>query len=207
MRIRWFGHSCFLLTNADGKKLLTDPFDPSVGYPVPKEKVDVVTMSHGHHDHNWTRDLPRPFASVSEVGETELSGFKIRGIHSFHDDAEGAKRGDNVIFVIESDGERVAHLGDLGHMLTDAQFEAIGKIDALLIPIGGYYTIDSDTAYAIAQRIAPRVTIAMHFKTPEMRFPITDEMHFLSLTGGKHFGANEIDLSTCEGGTWALDFQ
>ena len=194
MKLKWHGHSCFELDYDDGTAFITDPFDASVGYPLCTARADAVTMSHGHHDHNHIQSVSGTPVAISEAGDHELLGARITGIPCFHDDCEGAKRGQNIIFVFEKDGVRVAHMGDLGHPLSDAQLRALGRVDVLLIPIGGFYTIDTDQALAEIEKIAPRMAVAMHFKTPVMNFPITDERAFAARTGAVYANSNEIEI-------------
>ncbi len=187
MKIRWLGHSCFLITNAAGGRLITDPFDASVGYPLPMARADVVTMSHEHHDHNCldgvkNADEARILHGLNmEPGEvTEAAGFRLRAVRTCHDDAGGSKRGGNAVFVIEADDVRLAHLGDLGHEPSGAQYAQMGPVDALLIPVGGFYTIDGKTARAVAEKLSPAVTLPMHYKTAyNADWPITGPEEFL----------------------------
>ena len=72
------------------------------------------------------------------------------------------------IFTFECDGLRLAHLGDLGHSLSPEQVQAIGPLDVLLIPVGGYYTIDAKTALEVIGQLQPRIVIPMHYKTPDL---------------------------------------
>ena len=195
MKLKWHGHSCFELNYADGTALITDPFDASVGYPVCTARADVVTMSHAHHDHNHIDSIAGNPVPVTEAGETIVCGAKITGIPAFHDECEGAKRGKNMLFVIEKDGLRVAHLGDLGHPLSDEQVRALGKVDVLLIPIGGFYTIDTPTAIGEIRKITPHTAIAMHFNTEVMNFPISDEKEFMAQTGAVYVDSNEIEFT------------
>lgn len=165
MKIQWMGHSCFLITNEMGHALLTDPFDGSLGYPVPRAKVDIVTISHHHFDHNYVEQLPPGYLIAAECARFGRFGFTVYGVECFHDEAEGAKRGRNIIFVIKADGLRVAHLGDLGHIPTAKHLAQIGHIDVLLAPVGGFYTIDAAQAMEIAKLIRPAIAIPMHYRS------------------------------------------
>ena len=195
MKLKWHGHSCFELTYADGTVIITDPFDVSVGYPVCTARADVVTMSHGHHDHNHIESIAGNPVPVTDAGETSVCGAKITGVPAFHDECEGAKRGKNMLFAIEKDGLRIAHLGDLGHPLSDEQVRALGKADVLLIPIGGFYTIDTPAAIGEIKKIAPHTAIAMHFNTEVMDFPISDEKAFMAETGAVYADSTEIEFT------------
>ena len=178
MKIEWMGHACFAVTTDKGTRIVTDPFDASVGYPLPWGRADVATVSHGHFDHACYERL-NPANVVKEPGEYAFDDVKITGIASFHDDAGGAKRGSNVIFVIEADGKRIAHLGDLGHMLSDVQVKALGKLDALMIPVGGTYTLTGEQAAGQARAIGAEAVVPMHYSNDFCKFDITTEVPFL----------------------------
>ena len=194
MKIRWFGHACFQLTYDNGIRVVMDHFG-DIGYPLLDVEADIVTVSHDHYDHNEVgavRGTPQVF---KEPGEYETDGIRIIALPAFHDKAEGTERGKNLIHIIEAEGMRLAHLGDLGHELKDSQISAMGKVDILLTPVGGHYTIDADTAARHVENLKPKVVIPMHFKTPAIDFPIKGVELFL-----KHFpdydipNVNEIEI-------------
>ena len=194
MILRWLGHSCFELT-LPGGVIVTDPYDDTVGYPPLHVKADAVLSSHGHFDHNYFPAVDGDPAILNAPGEYEACGARITAVPSFHDEAHGAKRGENLIHLIEAEGLRVAHLGDLGHQPdTDEQEAALSNLDVMLIPIGGTFTIDTPGAVRLIQRFKPRCAIAMHFKNRYCHFNITDEAEFVRLTGAKRL-PNEIEVT------------
>jgi len=165
MKITWIGHACFLI-EAREARILTDPFNEDVPYDFPATPVDLVTVSHGHFDHNAVHRIPGEHAIVEATGDFDIHGIAVRGIASFHDDAGGSQRGENIMYVLELEGMTVAHLGDLGAPLDDAQRAALANVEILLVPVGGTYTIDAQQAKAIAESLPKlRVVIPMHFKT------------------------------------------
>lgn len=165
MLILHHGHSEFYLETENGFRILTDPFDAHVGYPMKEVFCDAVTVSHGHGDHCFVEKAVGSIVVADESGVTHLSSeVTALGIPSFHDDCEGQKRGKNLIFIIEADGLRIAHLGDLGAW-DEALAEKIGYADILLLPVGGFYTIDASSAAALYRRLQPRIVIPMHYKT------------------------------------------
>jgi L-ascorbate metabolism protein UlaG (beta-lactamase superfamily) len=180
MEITWFGHSCFLIKDKDGRKLLTDPFDNTIGYNLPNESVDVVTVSHHHFDHDYTTELPGVPNVLDKCGYFNLCDIPISGIPSYHDTVKGAKRGENVIFVFEMDSLRLCHLGDLGHSLSADDIDKLGKIDILFIPVGGNYTINGKEASSIAKTINAHIVIPMHYKTPDLTFPLEGVEDFVT---------------------------
>jgi L-ascorbate metabolism protein UlaG (beta-lactamase superfamily) len=173
------GHSAFVI-ETNGKSILTDPYDKSIGYPLYEQPVDIVTVSHDHNDHNAVDQLKGDFTVVKDVKETILDGIKFTGIASWHDSSQGKERGANIIFKIEAENIKLVHLGDLGALLTPEQIKAIGTVDVLLIPVGGFYTIDAAQAWEVVKQLQPRIVIPMHYKTPAIEFPIAPVEKFLA---------------------------
>lgn len=164
MEVTYLGHASFRIKSRAGS-LVTDPYDPAIlGVKFPKVSGDIVTVSHDHGDHNRA-DLVRDVRKViSGPGEYEIGGISIIGIPTFHDDKKGATRGKNTIFIFEIEDFRIAHLGDLGHKLSDSEVESLGDIDILMIPVGGKYTIGSGVAFEIVRSIEPYIIIPMHYR-------------------------------------------
>lgn len=185
MKIEWKGHSSFLLTTSNGVEILTDPFNEEVGYPLPKVKADYVTISHQHYDHNYTQLLDQSLKKPIIIQDQEAhsypqSGLRIEGIASFHDSEKGTKRGSNTIYKISVEGLSIAHLGDLGHILTGKQLSQLGSIDILCIPVGGFYTINAEEAYKIIELLKPSVVLPMHYKyAPYVQLPIATLDEFI----------------------------
>ena len=180
MKITWLGHSCFKIESDGGKIIVTDPFDEAVGYPLPKEKADVVTVSHDHHDHNNVKVLKGDPAVVRGSGKQTAAGIEFEGIATYHDEKGGKLRGKNTIFSFEMDGIRVCHLGDLGHLLGEKEAAALCDVDVLMIPVGGVYTLDAEGAKKVVGQIRPKVVIPMHFMTPALTFEVDPPDRFLS---------------------------
>lgn len=180
MEIKWFGHACFLLTG-NKVRVVTDPFNAEVGYPVPTVAADVVTVSHEHFDHNYVQAVQGQPQVVRGAGEHTVAGTRIIGCSAFHDAAGGKQRGANTIFVIEMDGVRVCHLGDLGHPLTPAQVQALGRVDVLLVPVGGKFTIGADTAARLVAGIKPAIAVPMHYGLPHVHLPLAPVEDFTRL--------------------------
>ena len=155
MKIEYFGHSCFRLDDS----LVIDPYkDGSVPGLAPlRLSARRVICSHEHADHSG-----RECVKIVS-GECDL---QIEEVASWHDDKEGALRGPNTIFVITNEvGEKLVHLGDLGHFPNEEQLSKIAEADYLLIPVGGYYTIDAEMATKICLAVKPKIIIPMHYRT------------------------------------------
>lgn len=192
MYIKWIGHSCFKIVSKT-QSIVVDPYAPKSvpGYKDVEEEANMVYCSHEHQDHNYTQGV-----HVKPVEELEMNVTKIS---SYHDDCNGNKRGLNTIHVFEYKGIRVAHLGDLGHMLSDSTIYKLKEIDCLLIPVGGYFTINAETAYEIVRRIKPRIVVPMHYREDKNGYEVLDTVEeFL-----KYFAENEIVRMSCN--TLAVD--
>lgn len=179
MIITYIGHSCFKIQDkagTEGVTVVTDPFDKKVGLKVPNFEADIVTVSHGHQDHNNAAALRgNPFV-VDTAGEYDVKGVSIIGIEAYHDTKEGAERGKNIIYRIDIDDMSVAHLGDLGHELDTKQLEKLVGTDVLLIPVGGKYTIDYKKAVEVVKQLEPRIVIPMHYKMKGSTITEIDEV-------------------------------
>ena len=193
MIITCLGHAKFLLELANGMKLVTDPFDASTGYPIHPLRVDAVLVSHHHHDHDAVETLTGYDKLIDTAGEHTLApDTHVTAIPAFHDDCHGAKRGGTLLFVIESEGLRVAHLGDLGHLPTPEQLTALGRVDVLMLPVGGFFTIDAEQAKRVCEAIAPSVILPMHYRTAaNASWPIAPVDDFTALFD---VPAEELDL-------------
>jgi L-ascorbate metabolism protein UlaG (beta-lactamase superfamily) len=175
-RLTWYGQSCFLLETAAGTRILMDPIPKGIGYELPAGlRADLITISHEHFDHNNValaankprviRGLTADHKGWTRVDE-KVKDVTIRNVGLYHDDKRGAERGLDAAFIFEVGGLRIAHLGDLGHTLTDDQRAAIGAVDILLIPVGGTFTIDARAATRVVEQLRPRLmVIPMHYKT------------------------------------------
>lgn len=168
MVITWYGQACFKIQSGDLTVFL-DPFSKKIGLTPPSGQADIVLVTHDHFDHNNIEALKGEYFLVNGPGEYEIKGVKVRGILSFHDSEGGAKRGLNTLYVIELEGIRILHLGDLGQeLLDDYQLGEIGEVHILMVPVGGFFTIDGKAAAGIVNQIEPKIAIPMHYKVPKL---------------------------------------
>jgi L-ascorbate metabolism protein UlaG (beta-lactamase superfamily) len=184
LTLAWHGQSFFVLTTSKGTRVAFDPHAiPAYGRPT--AAADLVLLSHNHTDHNqieaiedrakatiipgWKSDDPSPSGRrrvTWNLVEQTFKDVRIRSVPSYHDDEQGMKRGLNTIFVVEADGLRIVHLGDLGHVLSDEQLKRIGPVDVLLIPAGGVYTLSGTDARTVVEQLKPRLyVVPMHYGT------------------------------------------
>lgn len=167
MRLTWYGLACFYL-EGERASVLMDPFDDSVGYEVPYVEAELWTCSHDHYDHNHGASVLNPDA-LRAVDGLDTGTIQTAAVESWHDNRQGAVWGENTIWVVTLEGMRVAHLGDLGHLLTPEQLDQIGPVDLLLVPTGGIYTIDERGAAAVVNSVDAKLVIPMHYQTAQLR--------------------------------------
>ncbi|MBC7326950.1 MBL fold metallo-hydrolase [bacterium] len=177
MKILWLGHACFLITSSSGLRIITDPYEPNIGYAPVNESADIVTVSHDHFDHNAVKEVKGNPEIVRK--SATVKGITFKGVELFHDDARGSKRGRNTVFVFNVDGINICHMGDLGHIPSTDQLRELGDVNILLIPVGGFYTIDARQATQIVDALKPNIVIPMHYKTEKIDFPISTVDEFL----------------------------
>jgi len=171
MDIHWFGQSFFEITTdtekQKGVKIYFDPYGNHIGLKPPQDlSATVVMISHQHPDHNNIQLFKDPGIVLDTAGEYSVRGIDIKGILTFHDVSKGQERGTNLVFIMESEGIRLAHLGDLGHLLDESQMGEIGVVDILLIPVGGNHSINGKEATKIIKQLEPKIIIPMHYKIP-----------------------------------------
>jgi L-ascorbate metabolism protein UlaG (beta-lactamase superfamily) len=168
MEIKYLGHSSFLIKSKTAK-VVTDPYDSEMlGMKFPKTEADIITVSHHHHDHDRVDAVSLAPTGTAPLiidmpGEFEKLGIRIFGYRSYHDDKNGEERGENILYKIDVEGISVLHCGDLGYVPDDNFLDNIGDVDILLVPTGGFYTIDSNQATELVKKIEPSIVIPMHY--------------------------------------------
>jgi L-ascorbate metabolism protein UlaG (beta-lactamase superfamily) len=201
MKIKWYGHAAFKITTDGGVRVIIDPyqsgaFGGSLSYGKITEETDIVLTSHDHDDHNYTKDIKGTFKHFNKEGVYKEKGLTIEAFPCYHDQSEGKERGNNLLFMIEVDGLRLAHMGDLGHTLAQETVKKMGRVDIVLLPVGGFYTIGPDEAGMVMNDIKPKFTIPMHYKTPKCEFPIVGiEAFTAGKKGIKMVNAYEIEVN------------
>ena len=183
MLLKYMGHSQFLLEDRYGTRILTDPYDGAVGYPMADVRADVVTVSHSHGDHSFVSKVTgQPVVIDREGTASPAPDVTVRAVSCWHDPCRGQKRGPNLMMNICLDGIRVLHLGDLGHIPTPEMVSQAGPCDILLVPVGGFFTVDAEQAKKICALFSPGIVIPMHFRTGfNASWPIADEKPFMDL--------------------------
>jgi L-ascorbate metabolism protein UlaG (beta-lactamase superfamily) len=197
MKIKWLGHSCFLITSKEGTRVITDPYavGGGINYSPIEETADVVVVSHGHGDHSNVSAVQGQPEVVRGDGIKTAKGIQFQGVATYHDDSQGKQRGPNTVFCFTLDGIKLCHLGDLGHVLDPQQVTEIDAVDILLVPVGGYFTIDASEASQVCNQLKPKVVIPMHFKTPKCVYPIAGVEDFIrGKKDVRSVAGSELDL-------------
>jgi L-ascorbate metabolism protein UlaG (beta-lactamase superfamily) len=214
VRIEYMGMSCFLITSSNGTKIITDPFFPDLQVlhaDLRKEPADVITVSCGHYAHCYVYAVGgMPY--IYQITEpTELHGIRFRGVATRHltmEEIATQDPGNNIIMCFEVDNIKICHLGALGHVLSDEQVKQIGKVDILMVPVGGTSTLPMDAAYEVCNQVNPRVIIPMHYRSERCTFPawaslddfLKDKRNVLKLEpkgfGELSFKADELPSET-----------
>ncbi|TMD61452.1 MAG: MBL fold metallo-hydrolase [Chloroflexi bacterium] len=163
MDITWLGHACFRMRGRD-VTVLTDPPDPKSGHAISKTDASVVTISHDHPGHASLKSVGGDPVILRSPGEYEVKECLLTGLASFHDGERGKTRGKNTVFIIRLDNVVVGHLGDLGHAIDEAELEALGDIDVLLVPVTGPdVNLTAALAADVVHQFEPKVVVPMSF--------------------------------------------
>lgn len=185
MKITYYGHSCFCLTTDAGVRILFDPFT-EVGYEMPTVSAEIAAISHTHFDHDALFRVENCRTVVRERSYCG-DGVRITSIPTFHDEQNGSKRGENFAHVVEADGTVICHMGDFGERIADEtilgeRLDRLRGVDVLLIPVGGTYTLDADSAARLVRKLQPKHVIPMHYRSKACTLDIAPVDGFL-----KHF--------------------
>ena len=203
MDITYLGHSAFRIKTKKAT-IVTDPYDSKIGRKFPSVEANIVTISHGHDDHDKYEQVKNVKKVVLGPGEYEIMGVSIIGIPTYHDNVKGAKRGKNTVYVFEVEDIRLVHLGDLGHQLKDKVIEDIGDVNILMIPVGGTYTIGPKDAVAIVKNFEPQYVIPMHYydsKLDKKTFGILEKVDtFLKEVGLSTEKTNKLTVKALDMG-------
>jgi L-ascorbate metabolism protein UlaG (beta-lactamase superfamily) len=168
MQITWYGHSCFRLRGRSGT-VVTDPYGDEIGYNLPRVRADIVTVSHDHPDHANVKAVKGKPKIINGPGEYEIKDIFVIGIPNYYDDTRTQPGIRNTVYVFDTDGITVCHLGDLRRVPTQSQVEELSEVDVLLIPVGGGSTLGAAKASDVISLLEPRIVIPMHYRTEFVR--------------------------------------
>jgi L-ascorbate metabolism protein UlaG (beta-lactamase superfamily) len=182
--ITWLGHSCFRVRSKDATVVM-DPYNKIQGLELGRPRAEIVTISHDHPGHNnvdGVKGDPAPKV-VSGPGEYEISGMFITGVRTYHDAEKGKTLGRNTVYLLESEQMVLAHMGDLGHRLTDEQVDLMSNVDVLLLPVGGGNSLGPERAAEVLAQVEPSIVVPMHYRTAPGQEGLEGVDHFCKEVG------------------------
>ncbi|MDP3184121.1 MAG: MBL fold metallo-hydrolase [Anaerolineales bacterium] len=184
MEITWYGHSCFRLTEKKMATVVTDPFDAeSVGYEPLKLKADIVTVSHDAAGHNYLQAVKGYSRAITGPGEFEIGGVFITGVQTDGHGKKASEQPRNTLYVFDYDGLTVAHMGNLRQVPTQAEVEALGTVNIVLVPVGGSSGLNAAKAAEVISLLEPNIVIPMHYHTPQVKVPLDQLDKFMKEMG------------------------
>ena len=191
LKLTWHGHSCFTLEE-NGYAIVLDPYADGYvpGFGPLRLTADAVLCSHGHDDHNAAQCV-----RINSDASGKACPFRVTEIHSWHDDAQGAKRGNNIIRIFDDGQYRIAHMGDIGCPPTRDQKDLLKNIDVMLMPVGGFFTMEPADVHALVQELTPRMLVPMHYSGKDFGYEVIAPLDkYLSLCGNET--VTRLDTST-----------
>ncbi len=181
MEITWYGHSCFRLAERGKASVVTDPFGEQLGLALPKLKAEIVTVSHEAHGHSNASAVKGVQRVITGAGEYEIGGVFIIGVAMHNTSQEAPKP--NIAYVLDFDGLRVAHLGDLDHIPPQSVIEALETVHVALIPVGGGGGLNATQAVELISLLEPNYVIPMHYQLPNSTVALDPLDRFLREMG------------------------
>ena len=171
MKITYLGHASFLMETAAGTRIVTDPYAQDI-LPHPTAEADIVTMSHEHFDHCDLTQVKGDFVPVNTTAAQTIRDVKISCVPCWHDEVQGQKRGPNRAYILEADGLKIVHLGDLGEAPAPDLVAACGFADVLFLPVGGFFTLSGEEAALAVKALQPKLAVPMHYRCPGHSFEV-----------------------------------
>ncbi len=173
--VKWHGHACVEIVGENNYVIVIDPHDgDSIGLKKPDVKADLVLVTHEHFDHNAVEIVSKEDTRVLREfhGETSIDDIRVTGLLTYHDKFNGKRRGINTVYIIEIEGFKIAHLGDLGHIPGEEVMGKLRNIDLIAIPVGGTYTIYPDEAWSMVEQVNPRNILPIHYWVEGLTLPL-----------------------------------
>lgn len=184
--VKWHGHACFELVDKEGFTIVIDPHDgASIGLPAPDVKADAILITHDHFDHNAYQLVKK--GSETKVfsmrrGEFKVGKHNVVGIETYHDKFKGRRRGRNVLYLIEVDGVKFLHTGDLGDLPDPQDINLIKEPHVAFVPVGGTFTLEPEEVLELIKSIRPKVVVPMHYWLEGTTLPLKPLDYFLKLS-------------------------
>jgi len=185
MEITWHGHSCFRINERSMAAVVTDPYDPEVvGYDPGKLRAEVVTVSCNKPAHNFVKAIRGKAFEITGPGEYEIGGVFITGVvingKSKNKSTDEAR---NTIYVIDYNGLKVVHLGELNSVPSQTEVEGLGEVNVALVPIGGKTSLNAAKAAEVISLLEPSIVIPMHYGIKQSLMKLDPLSKFLKEMG------------------------
>lgn len=188
MIIQYYGDYCFKISTkpagraTDDVIIWTDLLEKGSGLRAPQGQADIVLLSHGDTE-AVKENLKGEPTVIDAPGEYSARGVAALGFPTFQDTKEGAKDGQNTVYIFESEDIHVAFLGALGHDLSAELLDKLSGVDVLFVPVGGAGTLEAKLACELTRKIEPSLVIPMHYKLPGLTLPLESEKDFCEAMG------------------------
>ncbi len=188
MNIQYYGDYCFKISTKPAGRatedvvIWTDLLEKGSGLRAPQGQADIVFLSHGNTE-GVKESLKGEPTVIDAPGEYSAKGIAALGFPTFQDDKEGALRGQNTIYIFESEDIHVAFLGALGHDLSPETLDKLNGVDILFLPVGGAGALDAKLASELVRKIEPKLVIPMHYKIAGLTLPLETEKAFCDAIG------------------------
>lgn len=184
MEITWYGHACFQI-KTDTTTIVTDPFDASLGLPIPQLSANIVTVSHNNARHNAVQLIEGEPKLLNRPGEYEIQQAFIIGAAIYPPLSKTNRNGDarNIVFTYEADGITICHMGDIRHVPTQNQVENFSNVDILLLPVGNGNSLNASQASDVIGLLEPSIVIPMHYYLPQTNIKLDPLEKFLKAMG------------------------
>lgn len=167
VQVTYIGHSTFLIETAEGIKAATDYND----YVRARVTPDIVTMNIAHSTH-YSRNVEPGVTHILEgwgspqhaaEHNVVMGDMLVRNVPTNIRDGYATTYNGNSIFVFETAGLCIAHLGHLHHRLTPEHLKQLGHIDVLFVPVDGTWTLGQQQMLEVIEQIGASVIIPMHY--------------------------------------------
>jgi L-ascorbate metabolism protein UlaG (beta-lactamase superfamily) len=189
MEITWHGNSCFRINERGMASVVTDPYDPEVvGNDPGKLRAEVVTISCDNPGHNFIKGIRGKAFEITGPGEYEIGGVFITGVRingSRKKECDGLR---NTVYLIDYNGLKVAHLGELNNVPSQTEVEGLGEVQVALVPVGGTSSLNAAKAAEVISLLEPSIVIPMHYDTGAPSLELDPLAKFL-----KEMGLTQVD--------------
>lgn len=188
MNIQYYGDFCFKISTKPAGRatedviIWTDPLQKGAGLRSPQGQVDIVFLSHGKKEET-VDTLKEEVVVLDAPGEYAVKGVSALGFLSYRDGNAGSERGQNTVFIFESEDIHIGYLGALGSDIAGETLEKLNGVDILFVPVGGIDTLDTKTASELVRKIEPKLVIPMHYKIPGLTLDLDTEKSFCDVIG------------------------